>query len=271
MTDRVEKKMSNQQTLLGTSDSTEDAEAQKAALFLFTIEEQEALKKYKYCGQDNGIVYNYFFSPLCNRLVKFCPYWLAPNIITLTGFMFTLAATLTLFICFGTEFEGKVDSWWCYFTAFCFFMSRLMDELDGKQARRTGNSSVLGMLMDHGVDSYAALLLQFKILKLMQFGYSWHTFVFIVWSEFTFFCTILNEYYTGKFTLAEISGPGEGSILVMVMLIATGILGNDWWAQDYTPFEGHTMTHAQWALSAIFCVVVIDSSTNIIKILLEGR
>jgi ethanolaminephosphotransferase len=30
----------------------------------------------------------------------------------------------------------------------------MFDEMDGKQARRTGNSSPLGMLFDHGCDAF---------------------------------------------------------------------------------------------------------------------
>ena len=32
----------------------------------------------------------------------------------------------------------------------------MLDEMDGKQARRTGNSSPLGLLFDHGCDAFNA-------------------------------------------------------------------------------------------------------------------
>jgi phosphatidylglycerophosphate synthase len=35
----------------------------------------------------------------------------------------------------------------------------MLDEMDGKQARKTGNSSPLGLLFDHGCDSFTTALL----------------------------------------------------------------------------------------------------------------
>jgi ethanolaminephosphotransferase len=34
-------------------------------------------------------------------------------------------------------------------------MYRIFDELDGKQARKTGSSSPLGLLFDHGCDAFS--------------------------------------------------------------------------------------------------------------------
>ncbi|MBP5977864.1 CDP-alcohol phosphatidyltransferase family protein, partial [Brasilonema sp. CT11] len=40
---------------------------------------------------------------------------------------------------------------WIYlFSAACLFFYQTMDNLDGRQARRTGASSPLGQLFDHG-------------------------------------------------------------------------------------------------------------------------
>jgi len=38
-----------------------------------------------------------------------------------------------------------------------------MDAVDGKQARRTGTSSPLGQLFDHGCDAWATFLNQYAI------------------------------------------------------------------------------------------------------------
>ena len=55
-----------------------------------------------------------------------------------------------------TNFEGKeLPSWFFILNAFCYFMYRMFDELDGKQARKTGNSSPLGLLFDHGCDAFS--------------------------------------------------------------------------------------------------------------------
>ena len=65
------------------------------------------------------------------------------------------------FTLFGTHlkneepFISRTNNYFFYFSAFSYFMYRMLDELDGKQARRTGNSSPLGLLFDHGCDSFS--------------------------------------------------------------------------------------------------------------------
>jgi ethanolaminephosphotransferase len=46
----------------------------------------------------------------------------------------------------------------------------LCDNTDGKQARRTGSSSPLGMLIDHGMDSITAVINTMLITAMVQTG-----------------------------------------------------------------------------------------------------
>ena len=48
------------------------------------------LKNYKYKSSDASITYKYCMSPFCNFLVQKFPKWLAPNVITVTGFFFNV-------------------------------------------------------------------------------------------------------------------------------------------------------------------------------------
>lgn len=124
----------------------------------YLSEEQcENMKKYRYKGGDEGLMYIYFYNPVASRTVELLPDWLAPNAITLIGFIFSALPFCVLFGFYGTKFENDpenpVPNWFFFLEAFCYFMYRFMDECDGKQARRTGNSSPLGLLFDHGCDS----------------------------------------------------------------------------------------------------------------------
>ena len=60
-----------------------------------------------------------------------------------------------------------MDPWWCYLQAASYFIYRMLDEMDGKQARKTGNSSPLGLLFDHGCDSFTTALTTIMTMKLM--------------------------------------------------------------------------------------------------------
>ena len=43
-----------------------------------------------------------------------------------------------------------------FLQAWCYFVYRMLDEMDGKQARATQNSSPMGLIFDHGCDSFTS-------------------------------------------------------------------------------------------------------------------
>ena len=71
---------------------------------------------------------------------------------------------VSMFI-YDYTFKKEIPSWTFFFAAFCIFVYINMDAIDGKQARRTGASSPLGQLFDHGCDSFS---LTFFILAACQ-------------------------------------------------------------------------------------------------------
>ena len=48
----------------------------------------------------------------------------------------------------------------------CIFVYQTLDNIDGKQARRTGTSSPLGMLMDHGCDALGVSFLTLGVASI---------------------------------------------------------------------------------------------------------
>lgn len=120
-----------------------------------TPEGQINLKNHKYSGSDEGIAYRFCYNPLANRLVERIPKTIAPNTITLVGFLHTLVPMLVFYLVAGNSLYGDVPRWWSFLHAWSFFAYRMLDEMDGKQARRTGNSSALGLLFDHGCDAFS--------------------------------------------------------------------------------------------------------------------
>jgi ethanolaminephosphotransferase len=46
----------------------------------------------------------------------------------------------------------------------------MLDNLDGKQARRTGTSSPLGMMFDHGCDALTTFLLSLTLGTIIGIG-----------------------------------------------------------------------------------------------------
>ena len=127
--------------------------------------------KYKYAGSDDSLMYKYFYNPTSKWLTDRIPEWIAPNSITLAGFFFTIIPFAVIFKFFGTHFVNEdpekmeIPRWAFFLQGFCYFMYRMLDEMDGKQARRTGNSSPLGLLFDHGCDAFSTGTLFLVIAK----------------------------------------------------------------------------------------------------------
>jgi ethanolaminephosphotransferase len=61
----------------------------------------EGIHKYKYAGDDQGLAYIYFYNPVVTKLVEYLPDWLAPNVITLLGFLISFIPAVILFCVYG--------------------------------------------------------------------------------------------------------------------------------------------------------------------------
>lgn len=124
---------------------------------------------YKYSSIDTNPLSNYVMHPFWNQVVKIVPKWIAPNVLTFSGFMLTTLNTLLLTF-YDYNFCGSSDrsdplacdpipSWVWIACAVNHFLAHTLDGIDGKHARRTNASGPLGELMDHGLDSWACLLM----------------------------------------------------------------------------------------------------------------
>lgn len=94
--------------------------------------------------------------------MKLFPRWIAPNLLTLLGFLFLVSQTIILWVVDPSLQLGgltnAIPSWVWAYSAFAHFMAHTLDGIDGKQARRTGSSSPLGEMFDHGLDSWSTSL-----------------------------------------------------------------------------------------------------------------
>ena len=97
--------------------------------------------------------------------------------------------------------------------------------MDGKQARKTGNSSPLGLLFDHGCYSLVIMLQGLSLSTVLQIGNNWQSlFVYLI-GCLPFFFTTLEEYYTNAMMLPVINGPCEGCLVIGSFFLITAING----------------------------------------------
>ena len=120
------------------------------------------LKNYKYVSGTYSFM-DHALTPFWNKVTEFFPLWLAPNTITLIGTIGLLVSALT-YLPYDITMTQEFNSWCYLFTALALFGYQTLDACDGKQARRTGSSSPLGQLFDHGCDAIATVIIIFFVI-----------------------------------------------------------------------------------------------------------
>lgn len=200
------------------------------------------VRNYKYCGQDLSPVYQYALKPLAQACISITPPTIAPNVITLAGFACTFFAVVVGICISDPMFTEPIPSWYAALTGFCILAYQTLDNMDGIQARKTGNSSPLGQLFDHGIDAMNATL--FIMLMGINTGNGpMRIYITLVVTMATFFSTTWEEYATGSFTLGYVNGPDDGLLGCSVMLLLSAYIGpHEFW--DYeVPGVGQEIKH----------------------------
>ena len=113
-----------------------------------------------------------------------------------------------------------------------------MDAIDGKQARRTGMSSALGEMFDHGCDAINTTLEVILCAHALGLGRSWWTVASQAASLCNFYASTWEEYHTGTLYLSAFSGPVEGILMICAIYLITAVhpLGPGFWAQPVVSF-----------------------------------
>ncbi|KAN0036731.1 hypothetical protein ACTFIV_002038 [Dictyostelium citrinum] len=189
----------------------------------------ENVSKHKYSGIDDSILAKLVLQKYWNFCLRFVPLNIAPNLITLTG---TITILLSFFIVgyYSPYLEGTLPRWVYAMSGLTLFFYQTMDNLDGKQARRTGSSSPLGQLFDHGCDSIVCTLQSLIVASVASYGVGYISLIQLFTTALLpFWMATWEEYHTGVLHLGPINGPDEGIIIIVCALLSTAIFGNGFW------------------------------------------
>lgn len=143
-----------------------------------------------------------------------------------------------MFYC--SDLKQKAPSWVYLLNGVGLLCYMIMDNLDGKQARRLGASSPLGHLFDHGCDALNVTIAGLTMVATIRLksgdvdgDVGWRSLLsyWLVWTMGQFVCYMatLEEFFTGSMILRQINGPNEGILLIVGFLIITGVLGTEVW------------------------------------------
>ena len=225
------------------------------------------LSKYKYQSEDRSIISQKILKPFWNQFVKVFPHWLAPNVITLSGFAFILINIITCLIV-SPDFLS-VHPRWCYFTyAIGLFLYQTFDACDGLQARRTGQSGPLGELFDHCIDSLNTTVSLMVFTSVTMLGFTYCTLFMQFAVLMNFYLSTWEEYHTHKLFLSEFSGPVEGILMIICGFILSGIFGPEvcWKVPIYKINDKYTVEsfHLMFAVCGIALIFnVIYAQKNV--------
>ncbi|KAJ5555657.1 hypothetical protein N7535_008091 [Penicillium sp. DV-2018c] len=188
------------------------------------------LKSYKYSAVDKSFISRYVLKHYWNAFVEVVPMWMAPNMVTLLGFMW-IVANIFIIEFFVEDLVGPGPAWVYFSFALGMWMYSTLDNVDGKQARRTGTSSGLGELFDHGIDSLNCTLASLLETAAMGFGSSelgaWTAIVPCLAMYFSTWET----FHTHTLYLGYFNGPTEGLLIAIGIMVASGIWGPGIWSQ----------------------------------------
>jgi len=156
----------------------------------------EAIANHKYKPGHYTFLDN-FLNPFWTTLTELLPMWLAPNAVTFVGGMHCAFSYLTTWY-YSPNFDTPLPDWVVFLSGYCTIAYYTFDCMDGKQARRTGQSSPLGQLFDHGFDCICNLAHVSTQAGYLLVGGSRWFFSLQASVFFAFFTAQWEEYYTGE-------------------------------------------------------------------------
>ncbi|OQR86511.1 CDP-alcohol phosphatidyltransferase [Thraustotheca clavata] len=169
------------------------------------------------------------FTYFWNGVVEYLPLWLAPNVITLFGTFMIVSSSILLFLHSPTMTE-EIPAYISVLLAICLFIYQTCDAIDGKQARRTGTSSPVGQLLDHGGDAICNVFTNLAVGLSVGTGPTYELLLVMSIASIVFFMAQWEEYHTGILRCGNGSvGVTEGLVALMALHIFTAILGSDFW------------------------------------------
>lgn len=182
---------------------------------MFSEQEQIQLDGYTYTCTDHSMTSEYL-GPAWDWLLYNCvPEWVAPNVLTLMGFLCMTAA-------FGLWMAGVIHP---VLVALLIMMYQALDALDGKQARRIRNCSALGEIMDHGCDAVCTVWLCAMLAKLLGIQHPDAVWCAVYLGQLAFVTEHLRVLQSPGLPVEfpKWTGPGEALVVIQVLFLLEGV------------------------------------------------
>ncbi|XP_018048504.1 PREDICTED: cholinephosphotransferase 1 isoform X2 [Atta colombica] len=185
------------------------------------------LSEHKYSCTSNSIL-DGLLQPWWDWLVSKVPLWLAPNLITVLGLIVNIVTTLIL-VYYSPDARAEAPRWACFLCALGLFIYQSLDAIDGKQARRTGTSTPLGELFDHGCDSISTVFVALSACIAVQLGHYPTWMFFQCFCAMTlFYCAHWQTYVSGSLRFGKVDVT-EAQFTIITIHLISAIFGPQIW------------------------------------------
>lgn len=191
---------------------------------ILTNAQLKNLDEHKYSSGGSTLLDPYF-QVFWRWLVEQMPLWLAPNLITTIGLIINVVTCSLLFL----YSPNGVDypPWWTHILcSIGLFVYQSLDAIDGKQARRTGSSTPLGELFDHGCDAVSTVFVILGLSVSLRLGVSpWFMFLTVFLAMTAFYVAHWQTYVTGtlKFGTIDVT---EAQLCTYALFFVSGVFGD---------------------------------------------
>ncbi|XP_014213228.1 choline/ethanolaminephosphotransferase 1 isoform X3 [Copidosoma floridanum] len=201
--------------------------------------------------------------PWWNWLVSKVPIWLAPNLITVLGLIINIVTTLVL-IWYSPDAKVEPPRWACFLCAVGLFIYQSLDAIDGKQARRTGTSSPLGELFDHGCDSISTVFVALSACIAVQLGYHPTWMFFQCFCAMTlFYCAHWQTYVSGSLRFGKVDVT-EAQFTIMFIHLVSAVFGPTIWTKEIPFVEGFQLKYLIGVMTVICTLANLNSIFSVI-------
>jgi len=148
---------------------------------------------------------------------------------------------LILFAECGLSLECKPSNFKILVCSGLYFAWLILDNIDGKQARKTRTSSPLGLMCDHQVDALTVTIACTFMGIITLYGNSWYTIGIYFVGMIPFFFATWEEYHVGAMEFPMINGACDGCLILGIIGTVIGVFGPDYFREN--TFMGVELIH----------------------------
>ncbi|KAH0952988.1 hypothetical protein HN011_011321 [Eciton burchellii] len=220
------------------------------------------LSEHKYSCTTNSLL-DALLQPWWDWLVSKVPLWLAPNLITVLGLIVNIITTLIL-IYYSPDAKVEAPRWACFLCALGLFIYQSLDAIDGKQARRTGTSTPLGELFDHGCDSISTVFVALSACVAVQLGYYPTWMFFQCFCAMTlFYCAHWQTYVSGSLRFGKVDVT-EAQFTIITIHLISALFGPQIWMVEIPFLDGFMFKYLLGVMTVVCALANLYSIFSVI-------